>query len=62
MIKKIETVVFVPTSPGSQLKKQLQEADNIVFQNVNSPSVKFVETVGPTVIVLVGRNNPGAKK
>ena len=62
MIKNIETIVFVPTTPGLQLKKQLQEADNIVCQTVNLPSVRFVETGGPTIIELVGNNNPGAKE
>ena len=62
MIKNIETVVFVPSTPGSQLKKSLQEADNVICQTVNSPSVRFVETGGPTIMELVGNNNPGARE
>ena len=42
-VKTIETVVFVPSTPGLSLRKELQKADDKLFQAVNSPSVMFVK-------------------
>ena len=42
-VKLVETVVFVPTTPDSALRKLLQKADDQLCLSVNSPSVRFVE-------------------
>ena len=57
-VKVVETVVFVPTTPNSNLRKLLQKADDQLCLSVNSPSVRFVERGGPTLMDTVGRNNP----
>ena len=45
-VKLVETVVFVPTTPNSSLRKLLQKADDQLCLSVNSPSVRFVERGG----------------
>ena len=60
-VKLVETVVFVPTTPNSGLRKILQKADDQLCLSVNSPSVRFVERGGPTLMETVGRNNSNAK-
>ena len=61
-IKEIETVVFLPATPGSRLKKDLQEADEILCKTTNSPTVRFVERGGPTLMELVGKSNPWSRE
>ena len=60
-VKLVETVVFVPTTPNSGLRKMLQKVNDQLCLSVNSPSVRFVERGGPTLMDTVGRNNPNAK-
>ena len=60
MIKNIETVVFIPATPGSQLRKKLQEADDLITKATNCPPARFVERGGPTIVDTVGRTNPMA--
>ena len=59
-VKEIETVVFIPTTEGSKLKKILQEKDDNLCRIAGSPTVRFVEKGGPTILDQVGRNNPWA--
>ena len=45
-IKTIETVVFIPSTPNSPLRKKLQEANDQLCLAINSPSVRFVKKRG----------------
>ena len=38
-IKVVETIVFIPATPDSKLKKELQELDNEMCKITNSPVV-----------------------
>ena len=60
-LKEVETVVFVPATPDSILRKSLQEADEVICKTTNSPTVRFVERGGPTLMDLVGKNNPWSR-
>ena len=52
--KSLETVVFIPSTPGSRLRIHLQDADDRLVTSINSPSVRFVERGGPTLMETVG--------
>ena len=54
----METVIFVPATPDSQLKTILQNQDNNICKAMTSPQVRFIERAGTTVIEDLGRNNP----
>ena len=54
----VEAVCFVPFTPGSRLKKELQTVDDILSQTMNAPRVRFVERGGQSIIEEVGSNNP----
>ena len=60
--KTVETIVFVPTTPGSRLRISLQDADDKLVSSINSPSVQFVERGGPILMETVGNNNPDSKE
>ena len=57
-VKNVETVIFIPSTPNSELKERLQKADNSMVKLLNTPSAKFVERRGTTVIDDLGRTNP----
>ena len=57
-IKEIEAVLFVPASPGSEMKKLLQTAEDQAAKLMNSPTVRVVERAGVKLIQEVGNNNP----
>ena len=57
----METIVFVPATPDSVLRKNLQKKDEELCRTTNSPTARFIERGGTTLIGLVGRNNPWAK-
>ena len=61
-LKEVETVVFVPSTPDFKLKKYLQEADEVICKTTNSLTVRFVERGGPTLMDLVGKNNPWSRE
>ena len=61
-IIQIETVVFIPATPGSELKARLQRQDNIMCQASNCPKVRFLERAGTTLIEELGKNNPWASE
>ena len=42
-IKDIKSVVFFPATPGRKVRKQLQEADEVICKAINSPTLRFVE-------------------
>ena len=53
-----ETVVFVPSTKGSLLKKRLQKADNIFATLHKTSAVRFVEKGGRKVAQIVGTPDP----
>ena len=55
-------MIFVPATPGSQLKTLLQNQDNLITQAMNYLQVRFVERAGMTVMEELGRNNPWASE
>ena len=57
-INNIETVVFLPTTLRSVLKKKLQEMEDCICKATNFPYMRFVERGGPTVMETVGKSNP----
>ena len=61
-IKEVETIVFVPAMPDSCLRKLLQTQDEGLCRTTNTPTARFVERGGTTLIEMVGRNNPWAKE
>ena len=54
----VETVIFVPYTPQSALKKKLQEADDCLTSSLGRPRARFVEKAGGTIVTQVGRPNP----
>ena len=56
----VETVVFVPYTPDSGLKKLLQKADDDLSATLNRPRIRFVERGGTEVTRDVGKPNPWA--
>ena len=42
--RNVETVLFVPATEGSKLRKKLQEICNMMTQATNCPSIRFVES------------------
>ena len=55
----METPIFIPYTKDSTLRKRLQEADDRLGVETNSPSVKFVERCGgSTLINILTRSNP----
>ena len=62
MSKEVETIVFIPMTKESRLRKILQEIDEDLCRTTNSPTARFIERGGPTVLELVGRNNPWGKE
>ena len=58
MVKETETVIFIPSTPGSQLKNILQKQDSIITTAMGSPRARFVERAGVTIMEELGSNNP----
>ena len=61
-MKEVETIDFIPTTPESKLRMVLQNIDEDLCRTTNSPTTRFIERGGPTIIDRVGRNNPWAKE
>ena len=61
-IKEIEAVLFIPATPGSEMKKLLQTAEGQGAKLMNSPTVRVVERAGTKLIQEVGSNNPWNKE
>ena len=61
-MKEVETIVFVPALPDSSLRKLLQSKDEDLCRTTNTPTARFIERGGTTLVELVGRNNPWAKE
>ena len=63
MVRVVETPVFIPYTKDSVLRKRLQEADDKLGVETNSPSVKFVERCGgSTLMDILTRSNPWIKE
>ena len=56
--KPIESVVFVPMTPGSKLQKLLQKQDDKFSQLHGSNRWRYVERVGAKLKDALGRTNP----
>ena len=61
-VENTETVVFIPATPGSVLRKKLQEMDYGVTKATNSPTVRIVDRGGPSIVDIIGRTNPLARE
>ena len=55
---QIETVIFVPHTPGSELAKLLQEADDSFTKGKGIGRMKIVERGGTKLKDILCRNNP----
>merc|ERR1712030_170524 len=53
-----EGVVFVPSTPGSLLRKELQKCEDKFTRVQKIKSVKFVERGGTTIRSLLVKSNP----
>ena len=61
-VKIVETPIFVPYTPDSQLRKTLQDKDDTIGEVTGSLAVRFIERCGgETIISLLGSSNPWAK-
>ena len=58
----IEAVAFIPFTPGSELRRRLQEADDLLTQSVDRPRMRFVEKGGIEIVKEVGNPNLGLKR
>ena len=61
-IKEIEAVLFIPATPGSEMRKLLQSTEDQAAKLMNSPSIRVVERAGTKLIDEVGNNNPWKKE
>ena len=58
-MRVVETLVFIPYTKDSYLKKRLQEVDNMLGEAIGTPACRFVERVGGgTIMDLLGMSNP----
>ena len=60
--KKIESILFVPYTPGSRLKKLLQEAEDRLSRGRSTCRVRFIERAGPKIADLLSNKHPWAKE
>ena len=59
MVRVVETPIFIPYTKDSTLRKRLQESDDKLGEDTNSPGVKFVERCGGlTLMDILTRSNP----
>ena len=58
----VETLVFIPYTKDSVVRRKMQEADNLIAEAKRTPGIRFVERCGgATIAELLGRSNPWAK-
>ena len=61
-MKVLETLILLPCTQDSVLRKSLQLADDTVGEVTGSPAIQFVERCGgETIISLLGSSNPWSK-
>ena len=58
----MEAVLFVPATPGSELRKLIQKAEDQASKLMNSPTVRVVERARTKIMQEVGDNNPWKKE
>ena len=58
----IETVMFVPHTPGGKLLKMLEDEDERYRKGTKMKRIKFVERGGTTIMNILGRKNPWARE
>ena len=58
----VETIVFVPPIKDSELKRRLQDVDNVLKQVLDCPGIRFIERGGTTVMGELGRTNLWSNK
>ena len=56
------TIKEVEATPDSKLKRRLQKSHEKICKVTNSLTLRFVERERPTLIDIVGRNNPWTKE
>ena len=54
----MEAVLFVPATPGSELRKLIQKAEDQASKLMNLPTVRVVERAGTKIMQKVGDKNP----
>ena len=54
----MEAVLFVPATPGGELAREVQEADDRLREDTKERRVKVVERGGETLREKLCRNNP----
>ena len=60
--KKIEAVMFVPSTPGGVLAKMLQQTDDRLAKETGQKKIKMVERGGATLKSILSRLNPWGKE
>ena len=60
--KVVEGVVFVPFTPESALREELQRVEDTLTAEMNTPGIRFVERGRNTVVEVLGRNNLWSKE
>ena len=55
---KVEGVVFIPHTPQSELRKNLQTWEDNFSKLTNKPRVKFVEKGGTKLKDMICKSNP----
>ena len=51
--REIETVIFIPYTPGGGLRKKLQEEDDLLTEMLGMKRVRFVEQGGICIAALL---------
>ena len=58
LVRVVETPIFIPYTEDSTLRRKLQEADDRLREETNSPAVKFVERCGDSTLMdILSRSN-----
>ena len=60
--EEIEAIMLVPATPGGELTKLLQEADDSAREGTGQKRLKFIERGGEAVRDRLCRNNPWSKR
>ena len=55
-------MVFVPFTPESALREELQRVEDTLTAEMNTPGIRFVERGRNTVVEVLGRNNTWSKE
>ena len=61
-VKEVEAVLFIPSTPDSELRKRIQKAEDVAAKMMNTPTIRVVERAGTKTMEDVGDNNPWKKE